>query len=223
MSQPITNITIAHVSNDRAVIALLMEYLGLFKTRKICVMPDFKRGKLCYTAYVEVAEWCDREAAYNLIQKIKDPRREARIVYADDEWWAVEETAEEDLRFTQGSAFEKWTTEFNQVPVPFAEDEEVKKQVNFKRGLAIEESITIEDIDMRIACKDPNLDFNAFCIGFGLAHGFDFEAEFNKWETDEQLIEAVEKTLEKIQVKDQEQAQVQEQVQVQDTVIEMGF
>jgi hypothetical protein len=211
MSQPITNITIAHVSNDRAVIALLLEYLGLFKTRKICVMPDFKRNQLCYTAYIEVAEWCDREAAYNLIQKIKDPRKEARIVYADDEWWAVEETLEEDLRFTQGSAFAKWTTEFNQVPVPFAEE----KYVTFKRGLAIEESITIEDLDMRIACKDPNLDFNAFCVGFGLAHGFDFEAEFNKWETEEQLLEAVEKNLEKIQAQDQ--------VQVQDTVIEMGF
>ena len=73
MSQTINNITIAHVPNDRAVIALMLEYLGLLKSRKICVMPDFKRNQLCYSAYIEVAEWCDREAAYNLIKKIKKP------------------------------------------------------------------------------------------------------------------------------------------------------
>ena len=192
--QPITNITIAHVPNDRAVIALLLEYLGLFKTRKICVMPDFKRNQLCYTAYIEVAEWCDREAAYNLIQKIKDPRKEARIVYADDDWWAVEETAEEALQFTQSANFAKWTTEFKQQPII---DDEEKKQVRFKRGLQIEESISIEDLDMRTAILSPDFNFDDFCIGFGLAHGYDFEAEFKEW-TEEKLIEATEKTLARI-------------------------
>ena len=108
--QPISNITIAFVPNDRAVIALLLEYLQICKTRKICVMPDFKRNQLSYTAFIEVAEWCDREAAYNLIQKIKDPTKEARIIYTDDDWWSVEETVEEDLKFTQFAVQNKWTT-----------------------------------------------------------------------------------------------------------------
>jgi hypothetical protein len=194
--QPITNVTIAFVPNDRAVIALLLEYLGLFKTRKICVMPDFKRNQLCYTAYIEVAEWCDREAAYNLIQKIKDPRKEARIVYEDDDWWAVEETAEEDLKYTQFP--NKWTTEFKHQIKDEVYDYEEKKQVRFKRGLQIEESISIEDLDMRIAIKSPDFNFDDFCIGFGLAHGYDFEAEFKEW-TEEKLIEAVEKNLERLE------------------------
>ena len=177
--QPITNITIAHVPDDRAVIALLLEYLGLFKTRKICVMPDFKRNQLCYTAYIEVAEWCDREAAYNLIQKIKNPNIEARIIYADDDWWSVEETAEEDLKFTQNAVPNKWTTVFNQPTTK--DDSEEKKQVRFKRGLEIEDVITIEDLDMRTAILAPDFSFDAFCTGFGLAHGFDFESEYQEW------------------------------------------
>ena len=176
--QQITNVTIAHVPNDRAVIALLFEYLGLFKTRKICVMPDFKRNQLCYTAYIEVAEWCDREAAYNLIRKIKNPNIEARIIYTDDDWWSVEETIEEDLKFTQNAVPNKWTTVFNQQPT---KDEEEKKQVRFKRGLEIEDVITIEDLDMRTAILAPDFSFDAFCTGFGLAHGFDFESEYQEW------------------------------------------
>jgi len=202
--QQITNITIAFVPNDRAVIALLLEYLGLFKTRKICVMPDFKRNQLCYTAYIEVAEWCDREVAYNLIQKIKDPTKEARIVYADDDWWAVEETAEEDLKYTQFP--NKWTTEFKQ-EIKDDVDEE-KKQVRFKQGLQIEESISIEDLDMRIAIKSSDFNFDDFCVGFGLAHGYDFEAEYKEW-SEEKLMEAVEKNLERLESKD--------------AVLEMGF
>lgn len=176
MSQTINNITIAHVPNDRAVIALMLEYLGLLKSRKICVMPDFQRGQLCYSAYIEVAEWCDREAAYNLIRKIKKPDIEARIVYEDDNWWTVEETTEADLQYTLSPEFSRWTTVFEEIVVP---KESALKQVSFKTEL--EHSMTIEDMDMRLECKYTEIDFDAFCIGFGLAYGYDFEAEFKEW------------------------------------------
>ena len=177
MSQPINNITIAHVPNDRAVIALMLEYLGLLKSRKICVMPDFQRGQLCYSAYIEVAEWCDREAAYNLIRKIKKPDVEARIVYEDDNWWTVEETTEADLQYTLSPEFSRWTTIFKENPIVLEEAD--LKQVSFKTEL--ENSMTIDDMDMRLECKYTEIDFNAFCIGFGLAYGYDFEAEFKEW------------------------------------------
>ena len=207
--QQITNITIAHVPNDRAVIALLLEYLQICKTRKICVMPDFKRNQLCYTAYIEVAEWCDQKAAYNLIQKIKDPTKEARIVYEDDNWWVVEETTEEELKYTQFEAFAQWTTKFKQIKDEVYDYEE-KKQVSFKQGLQIEESISIEDLDMRIAIKSSDFNFDDFCVGFGLAHGYDFEAEYKEW-SEEKLMEAVEKNLARLESKDAVE------------VLEMGF
>ena len=195
-SKPITNITIAFVPNDRAVIALLMEYLGLFKTRKICVMADFKRNQLCYTAFIEVAEWCDQEAAYNLIRKIKNPNIEARIIYEDDQWWAVEETAEEDIRFTKFS--NRWTTVFHPAPL-----EKEEKQVTFKRGLEIEESIFIDDLDLRTAKLPQNNVFDEFCIDFGLTHGFDFEAEYTEWTKTKQFPEYSEEQIEKIRLLDE--------------------
>ena len=182
MSHPINNITIAHVPNDRAVIALMLEYLGLLKCKKMCVMPDFQRSQLCYSAYIEVAEWCDREAAYNLIRKIKDPRKEARIVYEDDNWWTVEETTEADLQYTLSPEFSRWTTVFKENPIVL--EEPVLKQVSFKTEL--EHSMTIDDMDMRLECKYTEIDFNAFCIGFGLAYGYDFEAEFYAWSQKEE-------------------------------------
>jgi hypothetical protein len=178
MSQPINNITIAHVPNDRAVIALMLEYLGLLKCKKMCVMPDFQRSQLCYSAYIEVAEWCDREAAYNLIRKIKNPNVEARIVYEDDNWWTVEETTEANLCFTQGTEYESWTTIFKEKPIVL--EEPALKQVSFNDENLVN-SMTIDEMDMRLECKYTEIDFNAFCIGFGLAYGFDFEAEFKEW------------------------------------------
>ena len=181
MFQPITNITIAHVPNNRDLIALSLERLGLLKPRKICVMPDFKRNKMFYTAYIEIAEWCDREVAYNLIQKIKDPRREARIVYDDDDWWAVEETAEEDLCYTQqgskqseaqgSTAFAHWTTKYNYEP---------KKRVRFNPE-QLEDSIIIEELDLKIFKDLTEFNLDTFCVGFSLAYGFDFKAEFEEW------------------------------------------
>ena len=188
MSQPINNITIAHVPNDRAVIALMLEYLGLLKCKKMCIMPDFQRSQLCYSAYIEVAEWCDREAAYNLIKKIKDPRKEARVVYEDDNWWVIEETSKEDLKFTQGTGYERWTTVFEEKTC-----EPTLKEVSFN----------IEDLDEGLERKNPNLDFNEFCVGFGQQYGFDFEAEYKEW-SKEQEAEA-------------------DKRMINDIVLEMGF
>jgi hypothetical protein len=179
MSQSIKNITIAFVPNDKAVIPLLLEYLQLCNVRKICIMPDFRRNQLCYVAFIEVGQWLDSEAAYNIIKRIKNPLKEARIVYSDDDWWTVEETLEADLQYTQAEAFQNWRTEFHQPITKYGEDEE--KHVTFKRGLAIEESIFIDDLDLRTAKLQDTDEFNDFCQGFGQAHGFDFETEFKEW------------------------------------------
>ena len=43
----------------------------------------------CYRVYLDIHEWHASEAAYNFIQRLRDPNREARIVHNDDNWWAV--------------------------------------------------------------------------------------------------------------------------------------
>ena len=40
-------------------------------------------------AYITIGGWYDTESAYNFIQRLKDPTKEARLVYHLDNWWAV--------------------------------------------------------------------------------------------------------------------------------------
>jgi hypothetical protein len=102
-----------HVPNDANLVAYYLEKSGIFRPKKICVFPEFDGKIQFFRAYIEVAEWCDRESAYNLIQRIKNPRLEARFVYNDDDWWAIEETDVGDIRYTQSAVYEHWTTNFH--------------------------------------------------------------------------------------------------------------
>lgn len=49
-----------------------------------------KENTINYRAYLDIHEWHDSEAAYNLISRIKNPEKEARFVYEDDNWWNIE-------------------------------------------------------------------------------------------------------------------------------------
>jgi hypothetical protein len=60
------------------------------KVGSITLIPYLKNGQICSIAYIAIDEWCDSEAAYNFIQRLKDSSREVRIVHHDDEWWPVE-------------------------------------------------------------------------------------------------------------------------------------
>lgn len=60
------------------------------KVSSITLIPYLKNGEIYSIAYIAIDQWCDSEAAYNFIQRLKDPSREARIVHYDDEWWPVE-------------------------------------------------------------------------------------------------------------------------------------
>jgi len=71
--------------------------------------------------------------------------KEARINYSDDQWWAVEETAEEDKRFLKDAVFQKWTATFVQTT-----PDKPERSVSFKQGLDIEECIFIEKIEVQI-------------------------------------------------------------------------
>ena len=106
-------ITIQNANFSATEIARLLQKLDILTPSSICMCPDFTRNQLRYTAHIAIAEWHAREAVYNLIQRIKDPKREARIIYISDQWWAVEETTAEDIRDINSAAFQRWTTRFD--------------------------------------------------------------------------------------------------------------
>lgn len=60
------------------------------KVSNITLIPYIKNSEIYNIAYINIAEWCDTEAAFNFIQRLTNPEREARIVYSEDNWWPVE-------------------------------------------------------------------------------------------------------------------------------------
>ena len=58
-------------------------------SRVTLVTYNTKYGRL-HRAYIDIHEWHPTEGAYNFIQRLRDPNREARIVHNDDNWWAVD-------------------------------------------------------------------------------------------------------------------------------------
>ena len=100
------------------------------KVSSITLMPYFKKGKLGYynMAYINIAEWCDNEAAYNFIQRLKDPSKEARIYHYIDNWWPVEINTHNsgvgEYTVTFGPDYFMWFTE-DEMSVTEDEDEEL--------------------------------------------------------------------------------------------------
>jgi hypothetical protein len=60
------------------------------KINNIYLFPYRKGNEYFNIAYISVDQWCDTEAAYNFIQRLKSSNRETRIVHHDDEWWCVQ-------------------------------------------------------------------------------------------------------------------------------------
>lgn len=57
---------------------------------KIYLEPHKRYGCNKYNkAFIEIESWCETESAYNFLCRLKNPRKEARIVYKDDDWWCV--------------------------------------------------------------------------------------------------------------------------------------
>ena len=119
----IANITIAHVPNDAIKIAAILRCYSIMQPNKICIMPEFNGKQQFFKAYINVSNWSDTISSQNLQARIKDPCKEARLVYQDDNWWAIEETEKEDMKFTESDAFKKWTTMFS------LEEQEEEEQV----------------------------------------------------------------------------------------------
>lgn len=80
---PITSIYIPCIEKyfDAQFIADVFDKNQIAKVSKIYLEPN--------NAYIEIKSWYDTESAYNFIERLRNPNREARIIYNDDDWWPV--------------------------------------------------------------------------------------------------------------------------------------
>lgn len=98
--KPITSIYIPFVDKDISAefIANVIEKNRLAKVKCIAIEPYkstyvsiVKNGMNQYNrVYISIKSWEDTEAAFNFIQRLRNPNREARLVFSDDDWWLVE-------------------------------------------------------------------------------------------------------------------------------------
>lgn len=102
------------------------------KVSSITLIPYIKNSEIYSIAYIAIAEWCDTEAAYNFITRLKNPNREARIVHHSDDWWAVHLNNHNDGNLNVGSYTVDFASDYfqrdiqcdDQVTAPCTDDEE---------------------------------------------------------------------------------------------------
>lgn len=104
-------------------IANTFEKNGIAKVSKIFIEP-YKNNKNrlnnnYYRVFIGIKSWCETETAYNFVSKLRDPSREARIVYSDDNWWPVFINNNINKLLSNKCVL----TLFNEKPVDFLEDE----------------------------------------------------------------------------------------------------
>lgn len=76
-------------------IAEIFDRNGIAEISRIYIEPCaiIIKNKECNQfnrAYIEIKCWYDTETAYNFIECIKNPCKEARIVYGHNSWWKAE-------------------------------------------------------------------------------------------------------------------------------------
>jgi hypothetical protein len=62
---------------------------GIATVSKVTIIPIIKNLTVYNKAYVDVLQWHDTEVSYNFIQRLRDTSRETRLVYTDDDWFAM--------------------------------------------------------------------------------------------------------------------------------------
>ena len=76
-------LTIAKVQCSGKYIAKAFEKNEIAKVKSVYFTNNGK------TAHIAIDTWCDTESAYNFIKRLHNPRKNARLVYHQDNSWVV--------------------------------------------------------------------------------------------------------------------------------------
>lgn len=91
---PITSLYIPRIqcAITAEMIAHILDRNGIAQVNKVLIEPckrNIKNGLKYNSAYIGIKSWHDSESAYNFIERLRNPTREARLIYCDDNWWPV--------------------------------------------------------------------------------------------------------------------------------------
>jgi hypothetical protein len=165
---PITSIYLPKIQKDvnAEFIAHIFEKNDIAKVSRISIEFN-KKNKRC--AYVAIGFWHDTETAYNFINRLNNPNKEARIVYHEDDWW-VAEINKFPHKLIGGSSNKKTViTVFHDVFINY-------KKTNALKALLFGEPIQPDFIPFEEDTEDKIADiedFNSYCR--------EIDAERERW------------------------------------------
>lgn len=89
------------------------EIARIFYKLDIATMKAITLLPICdaICAYIEVGYWHETETAYNFIERLRNPNKEARVVYDDPSWWLVMENYD-NYRISYDPKYSPNTTNF---------------------------------------------------------------------------------------------------------------
>lgn len=94
MNKAIKSIYIPRIEKkfNAKFIADVFDRNGIAQVSKVYIEPyksNMKNSIRYNRVYIGIKSWHDTEAAFNFIEYLRNPSREARLVYSDDNWWPV--------------------------------------------------------------------------------------------------------------------------------------
>ena len=89
-------------------IADVFWYKDIAQVSKVTLIPYLKNGKVFNVVYITIGQW--GQLSHNFIQRLKNPNKETRFVYNDDNWWPIKINTHNNGDIVVGN----YTVEFNE-------------------------------------------------------------------------------------------------------------
>ena len=103
---------------------------NIAQVSSVTLLPYLFGRSVYQTAYVSIATWCDSEVAYNLIQRLKDNTKKARIIHHIDSSWNVKINNRNSGIMLLGSYTTNFSTSYYEKNEPIKQPYTNKKEEN---------------------------------------------------------------------------------------------
>lgn len=103
------------------------EYIAnVFWSQNLAQVSSINLFPCLQKAYITIAYWGDSEAAYNLIQRLKNPSKKTRIIHSGDLWWPIKIPTYKYRKFTYYNKY--YTTTFPEKYFNYDEKNDLLKE-----------------------------------------------------------------------------------------------
>ena len=137
---------VAYEDQPRYVADIFLKQ-NLAKISDITLIPYWRNSVVVYVGFITIMEWFDTENSYNFIQKLKNPSKETRMIYDDDDWWVIQLNTGDECNF----AVENYTVYFS-YPTDF-ELEDVEEDVDVEEVEVEVEEVEVEEVEVKVEEK----------------------------------------------------------------------